>query len=326
MTSAEAWKAWRSFWFQPTTAEPISAFRIFFGLLVLQTLLVHVGDDFFFWYGTNSVVSFDAIKEFFWNGEPRFDLLLLFPTDQSRLVFYYSVVVAAFCVTFGICFRLTAVYLALCLISMHNHMPFNNNGGDSFLKLTGIFLACSNAGDCFSVDRRLAKWRNPSLPDAPPKSPWATRMIQVQLSIVYYSTFCAKIGGTQWWEGTAVYYATRLQDLQRIYLPLADSLIFCKLLSWYTLIVEFAMWTFVWLKEFRYPVLFSALCLHLGIDLAINLPVFEWAFIIGLITFVEPVDVRKAHSFMQSKFFPESANSPSSSQPVTPQIADSPLQ
>jgi hypothetical protein len=81
----------------------------------------------------------------------------------------------------------------------------------------------------------------------------------------------------------------------RLKLPLFDSLAFCKFLSWYTLLVEGAMFTLVWIRELRYFVLVSAVILHLGIDFAINLPVFEWAFIFSLIAFVEPEDIRKLH-------------------------------
>ncbi len=61
------------------------------------------------------------------------------------------------------------------------------------------------------------------------------------------------------------------------------------------------MFTLVWIKEIRYFVLAAALILHLGIDLAINLPVFEWAFIFALVTFVEPEDIRKILSLGEEK-------------------------
>lgn len=307
---------WRRFWFTPTTPEPIAIFRIFYGLLVLQILTISIGPDWLTWYGSHSLVSFDSIRSHFWQNQPRFDLVLAFQTDEARMYYFYSLCVAAVCLTIGLGTRLAGIYIALSLISMHHHMPFNNNGGDSFIKLTGLLIACSNAGDCYSVDRLIAKLKNPNLP-VPVKSQWAMRMLQIQVCIAYWHTFCCKMGGEQWWNGTAVYYASRLQDLQRFPLPIADNLMLCRILTWFTLVIEGSMWTLVWIKEFRYFVLFGALMLHLGIDYSINLPVFEWAFIFALISFIEPVDVRKAVNFLTGKF----QKSEKAAQATVPEIA-----
>lgn len=294
MNREQLWKAWSDFWFRPATPEPVALFRILFGLLMLQVLLVHLGGDFLTWYGSSSIVSAQEVRDSFWIKEPRFDLfLLLGNNDQLITYYYYALVFFALCLTAGFMTRFSAAFIALSLISMHHHCPFNINGGDAFLRLTSLWLMFSNAGECYSVDAWIRRKKEPDWqPSAKP--PWAQRMIQMQLALVYCQTFWLKLSGQQWVDGTAVYYATRLQDLGRFPLPLFDSLLFCKLLSWGTLVIELAMWTVVWIKEFRYYTLLGALLLHLGIDYAINLPVFEWAFIVALVTFVEPEDCRKA--------------------------------
>lgn len=295
MTVSAIWQAWRSFWFHPVTPESIALFRILFGLLVLQILLISIGGDFLNWYGSHAIVQAETVRRHFWNSEPRFDLLLAFPNDSSLQMYYYSVVVAAFFMTIGLCSRLSCIYVALSLISMHHHDPFNINGGDAFVRLMTMYLCFSNCGDCYSLDRLIAqKIAGHSIPIVA-KPQWALRMIQIQVAIVYFHTFVCKINGQQWWDGTAVYFATRLEDLMRMRMPLFDSLLFCQLLSWYTLVVEGALFTLVWIKEFRYYVLAAAVILHLGIDFAINLPVFEWAFIFSLVSFVDPEDIRKVH-------------------------------
>lgn len=300
MTGKQIWSIWHDFWFRPVTPEPVALFRIFYGILVLQLLLIHLGGDFLTWYGSHAIVSAEAVREHFWLGEPRFDILLFFKTDEQLMAYYFSIVFFAVLLTIGLFTRVSAIYVTLALISLHHHNPYNINGGDAFVRLVGIWLMFSNAGDCYSVDRWLLKRRNPDLPVAE-KAPWAQRMIQMQLAIVYCQTFWIKFSGAMWLDGTAVYYATRLQDLQRFPFFLFNSIIFCKLLTWYTLVVEFLMWTFVWVKKFRYYILASALLLHLGIDFAINLPVFEWAFIVTLVTFVEPEDIRKFFAFVQCR-------------------------
>jgi len=299
------WNAWRSFWFHPVTPESVSLFRILFGLLILQILVISIGSEFLNWYGPNAVVRNETVQRFFWQSQPRFDLLLAFSSDRDLQLYFYSVVFAAVCMTLGFCTRLSCIYVFLAILSMHHHNPFNNNGGDAFVRLMLMYLCFSNCGDCYSIDRWIAKKRNGGSLPLEAKPGWALRMIQIQLAIVYFHTFLCKVNGQQWWDGTAVYFATRLEDLMRLQMPLFDQLWFCKLLSWFTLVVEFAMFTLVWIKELRYFVLASALILHLGIDMAINLPVFEWAFIFALVSFIDPADLRKTVDLVQEKLHPD---------------------
>ncbi len=298
MTLGKLWQLWYQFWFQPKPVQPLALYRIFFGLLILQSLVIHLGSDFLTWYGPNSIIPFEAVKRYFWWNEPRFDIMLMLPNEEGwYLTFFVSMIIAALFTSLGLFTRYSAVYLCLGLISMHHHDPYNINGGDTFLRLTSMFLAVSPCGAAWSLDSVIRRLRG--LPIETVHSPWAQRMIQVQLAIAYCDTFWCKIIGPQWLDGTAVYYATRLDDLVRFNLPiLFDNLLFCKLLSWGTLVIEFAMWTLVWFKDVRYYVLLSALCLHFGIDVAINLPVFEWAFIACLVTFIEPEDLEKVKNMI----------------------------
>lgn len=296
MTLSLCWRVWRAFWFHPVMPQSQAIFRILFGLLVLQILLVSIGSNFLDWYGSRAIVQNETVRRHFWNLQPQFDLLLAFGSDSSLMGYYYSVVAAALCLTVGFCTRLSCIYVALALISMHHHDPFNINGGDAFVRLMIMYLCFSNCGDCFSVDRFISQKRAGHILPVVAKPGWALRLIQIQIAIVYFHTFVCKVNGQQWWDGTAVYFATRLEDLMRLKMPLFDSLAFCKFLSWYTLAVEGAMFTLVWIKELRYFVLASAVILHLGIDFAINLPVFEWAFIFSLVAFVEPSDIQKLHA------------------------------
>ncbi|MBX9696250.1 MAG: HTTM domain-containing protein [Cyanobacteria bacterium] len=292
MTLKHLWDAWRRFWFEPQPVGSLALFRIFFGLLILQSTLIHVEGDFLLWYGPNAIIPLESVKTYFWHDQPRFDILLLFPNTNAWLIAYFvSFILSAVFTTLGLFTRYSAIWLCLGMISLHQHDPFNINGGDAFLRLMSIFLACSPCGHALSLDNILR--RKFGLPVNEMHSPCAQRMIQVQVAIAYCATFFCKISGSQWLDGTAVYYATRLEDLVRFPVPyLFNSLLFCKMLSWYTLVVEFAMWTLVWLKDVRYYVLASTFVLHFGIDMAINLPVFEWAFIASLITFVDWRDLQ----------------------------------
>ena len=207
--------------------------------------------------------------------------------------------------TIGLCSRAASVFVCFCLISLHNHQPFNINGGDAMVRFYSCYLMFSDCGAALSCDRLLQRMRHPTFgEESRPEliAPWGLRMLQMQLALSYWSTFCHKISGKQWLDGTAVYYATRLDDMTRFEMPLLyDNMLFCKFLTWYTLVVEGAMFTLVWLRDFRYFVLIAALFLHLGIDYSINLPVFEWAFMSGFVLFIYPEDLSRCMDFIKSR-------------------------
>ena len=301
MTSGKLLDLWLKFWFDPQSPTPVALFRICFGILLLLSILIHVGSDVFLWYGPHSPIPLQAIKSYWWWNEPHFDMLMLVPyTNQGVLGFFALYVVACICLTVGFYTRYAAIFVSLTLISMHNHQPFNINGGDSMMRLISMYLVFSEAGQAFSVDRLIKRYRDPTFGEnsrTQPVAPLGQRMIQVQLAIAYAVTFFHKVSGPQWWDGTAVYYALRLDDMMNFTLPLLfDNMFVCKLLTWFTLVIEFALFTLIWVKDLRYFVLAAGACLHLGIDFAMQLPVFEWTFITSYLTFVDPREPRNSSS------------------------------
>jgi predicted DCC family thiol-disulfide oxidoreductase YuxK len=124
----------------------------------------------------------------------------------------------------------------------------------------------------------------------------------LQLTLAYLDTFFWKASGSKWLEGSAVYYATRMQDFMRFPLPFfLDNMFVLSLLTWGTLLVEAWLFSLIWFRKTRYTVLAVGLLMHLGIDLFINLPVFEWVFMSMFILFVYPEDLAKAAAWIRKK-------------------------
>lgn len=170
------------------------------------------------------------------------------------------------------------------------------NSGDIFMRLAALYLAFSNAGKALSLDRLVEVWTTKDVTSgpAPPTTIWAHRLLQVQLSILYWQAFCTKLDGNVWVSGNALYYVTRLEDLRRLSMPpFANNLLVLKFLTWFTLATEFSLWTFVWIKELRYWVLLAGLFLHLGIDLSMNLPLFEYLMVTVYVLWIDPDDLVK---------------------------------
>ncbi|MGH9551688.1 MAG: HTTM domain-containing protein, partial [Terriglobales bacterium] len=274
----------------------MSLFRIIVGVFLLQLSLVHIGRDVTTWYGYNGLLPHEAIKEFVWNNTPRLDMLLIFPrTNAGVMTFWYLYIATLICMTIGLFTRYATIFVWLALVTMHNLMPFNLNGGDHILRFYCMCMIFSESGASLSCDRLIKRFRHPRLgadAHAPLVPALGQRLLQIQTCLTYWSTVCYKLSGPQWLDGTAVYYALRQDDLYRFSCPfITDNLFLCKIADYFTIFIETAMFTLVWIKECRYWVLLGILTLHLGIDYFFNLPVFQWAMIAGLINFVDAADL-----------------------------------
>lgn len=289
---------WNDFWFKPASPTPIALYRICLGLIVLQCLLIHLMADWSLYFGDYPLIPLEVMIGKYWGVQPFFDLMLLLPPGETwRWYFFYFTVAAAVMMTLGLFTRVSSVVVFLCLMSLQNHFLLNQNSGDNFLRLSCLFVALSNAGDAFSLDSLIRSlrqdWRVTGF-RAPLSAPWAQRLMQVQLAMAYMHAFITKIEGQRWNDGTAVYFASRYDDIMRFPLPfLLDNLFVINILTWGTLVVEFALATFIWWRPARYWVMLFGLGLHAGIEYTMNLPMFQWLFMTSYTLFIYPEDLTK---------------------------------
>jgi predicted DCC family thiol-disulfide oxidoreductase YuxK len=306
MTFSTSLRKLDSWFFTPTSPTPMALARIFIGLVVLQDLVIHLLPDFALYYGDHAILSTPALLTKYWGFQSFFDLMLVLPSGEHwRLLFFILLIITAFFMTIGLWSRFSMVFVWLGLMSLDSHFELNQNDGDVFLRLAVMILACSNAGDAFSIDNLLRAFRQDwRLTGFGPRlsSPWAQRWLQLQLAFVYSQTFFAKLSGKHWIDGWAVYFASRYDDCQRFMLPVVfDTPFIVKSLTWGTLLIEFSLWTLVWFKELRYWVLLSGILLHMGIEMTMNLPMFEWVIMFSYFAFVEPEDLAKVMNYLKAK-------------------------
>jgi hypothetical protein len=289
---------WDKFWFEPTSPASLALFRIGFGFIVVLVLSIPIGHSFSDWLGPHGLFQFDLVQKIVWRNWPRYDCFQLLGDNEALANLYFlSIVLAAFSVCIGFLTQFSTAYLALGLISLDNHVALIlPEGSDTLLRLCAIFLAFSPAGEMYSVDA-LIKGADQSKGEIL-GSPWAQRMIQLQLCFAYGETGLTKMFVPGWWDGSYLYYASHLQEL--IHLPafgFFDNIWMLRVSSWLTILAEFSMVFLVWIRPIRYLVLIGLIVFHLFVDLFINLPIFEYVFIWTLVVFVYPQDVE---SFISS--------------------------
>lgn len=292
MTFRRVARAWDRFLFRPVSPVPIALYRILFGVLVLLNGLFLLPDATAF-FGDHGVLPLaEALRI---TGGGRINVLAWLPPGPFWLYAFFAVyLLASVCLTVGFFTRLSAAVAFVCLVSLHHRNMMVLNSADTFLRLASFYLVFSAAGRALSADRWLRIRRGVEPPGAPaPAAPWAQRLIQVQLAVAYLATVRWKLDGHTWVDGTAVYYATRLQEFGRFPVPyLFDHLWTVKLMTWGTLLVEFALGALVWFRDLRYPVLLAGLGLHLGLEYSMTIQLFQWVMISAYVLFVDPRDLR----------------------------------
>jgi Vitamin K-dependent gamma-carboxylase len=293
-------EAWNEFFFAPQSPVPIALFRIVYGLLVIATLVL-LHPDWLNWYGAHAWMSLSTMHQL----EPgtRLNLLAVIPQSDAWIEgFFWVFLGSAVLLTMGFLTRLNSVLVFLCLTSMQQRNLYILHGGDTFLRVAGFFLIFAPAGAAFSVDRLLRVWRKKEGADILPRSPWAQRMIQFELSLMYFATFCVKVKGAPWLQGTALYYVYHLDEFKRFPVP---SFFFypvmLKLGGWFALVLEFSLGVLIWVKELRYILLTLGVLFHLSLEYSLNIPLFQWDILSAYILFVDPEDMSRAWDWMRRR-------------------------
>jgi uncharacterized membrane protein YphA (DoxX/SURF4 family) len=300
MSLRRLFQAWNEFFFKPQSPTPVCLFRIFYGVIAIANLVI-LRPEWLMWYGPHAFARLDTIQHL--NRALNMSLFEILPhTDLATTIFFWVFLVCAIFLTIGFMTRFSAVAVYICLGSIQMRNNFILNSGDTLMLVTGFFLMFAPSGAAFSVDHWLRVRQGRESAIVPLSSPWAQRMLQIQTGIVYFATFYWKSMGVLWMNGTAVYYAMRLEDFHRFPVPPLHSIALIKSLTWLTLLIEFGLGVLIWFKELRYPVLVAGVCLHLGIEYAMNIPLFEWMIVATYVNFIEPEDLTRMWNWTNSRF------------------------
>ena len=119
---------------------------------------------------------------------------------------------------------------------------------------------------------------------------------------MYLSAFAWKTVGTDWINGTALFYTTRLVQLQRFPAPALENGLLLRFMTWFVLFTELAVGAMVWFRKFRYRVLLLGVGFHLSIEYAMNIPLFQWVILAGYVTFIDPADLSRAWAWVCKHF------------------------
>ncbi len=277
---------WNQCFHAPESLLALAVFRIAFGVLLLVNAIAFWRAAEFCFYPAGALALAEhqqAFRKITWS------LFNHLPPTAGAVHFLLGLHVAGVLgLLCGFYTRLSAALVFLTLLSLHSRNAYLLNSGDTLQRLLSFFLIFSHAGDALSVDA----WRTGAATNLL-ADPWALRLMQVLLTLVYLRTTYWKLCGVTWRRGSAVYYVLSLQDYQRHTLPHWLARPWCYRAATYgTLILEGALGTLLWYEPLRYPLLLAGVALHLGLEYFMRIGLFQWTMLASLLLFLKPADLQ----------------------------------
>jgi len=277
-------KFWDTLLFSEVPSVNICLFRLLTGIVVFIDTLGWIKDRKFLLY-VDGWFAYDDFKLGF--SKHRLSLLnYLPPTNRSVNVLLYGQLVMSIFLILGIFSQLTAFLCYITMLSIHSRNPYSCNSGDVILRFFCVFLSLVPSGLQFSVasssfiDFSLNSWQ------------FSLIMVQLFMVTIYFKNIYYKSQGKLWRDGSATQKVLNVRNWTDVTLPkFLDNKLFHKTLTYTTLLLEGAMFSLIWIDEFRYPVLISILFLHLGMAFFMKVKIFQLTMITGLVVFIKPEDL-----------------------------------
>ena len=189
--------------------------------------------------------------------------------------------------------RLQAICCYVWLVSFQHRNSLLFEGEDTLFRIMGFLLIFMPLGATWSVQ----SWQRhgAGLPHPQTVDGWSVRLLQLEMTMLFFSAAWSKFLGSPWRDGTALYYVSRLDEYWgRFPMPsfLVETPRIVRLLTWSTMSLEFAIPVLIWFAPTRRLALVLVLVFHLTCDYAMHLFLFHWIMLVGWMAFLKPDDFR----------------------------------
>ena len=304
---------WNQFFFARTHERSLvfmGYLRIFYGVLLLYDRLI-LGLDFHlffissmipcqqYFHPMSNVATTKESNQHIHPGYPSSPLCTMasflpasfYPTLAWS--FFYLGLIHILLLIVGVAPKLQLLAIQFNLLSFYFYTPLLWDGEDTMIPIWNflfLFLPLHHVTvyDLFRKTRLNSKATDPTKTSWPM---WPFRLFQFEVCFIYLGAGFGKFAQTSWRSGNAMYHVIHQKDffggpwvpefIFRRYGPL-------KIMTWASLFLECSSILLVWLpfRRMRYSVVAAMILLHVGIDLAMNMHIFEWLSIIGWCMFL----------------------------------------
>ena len=294
MISSYLSNRWDSFFHDRTGIQGCKVagyMRVGFALCFLIDRIVMLFFLDFYFSPTNGVMPFRVTRHN-WElvGWHQKSLFMLFPESEAFLwIFSTTGIVQGAILLLGATnhLRLHMFGLWLNILSFRNHNILYWDGEDDLFKIWAFLLLFFPLDHCTMHDGFGFK----GLPSSASSSSWPMwpfRIFQIEVVLIYMGASLAKIVVKDWQDGSALFRISYgIQDFPGIFNP--DCLFGrygpLKILTWSSVLVEGLCYITVWIPALRNISIGLMMLFHVGIDMSMNMHMFEWLACIGWCVF-----------------------------------------
>jgi predicted DCC family thiol-disulfide oxidoreductase YuxK len=211
--------------------------------------------------------------------------------------------VAGVTFTLGLYTRASSIVLFLLVLSFHERNGQVLNAGDTVLRTQLFLFMFAPAGAAWSVDSLRRRLRTPGVA-LPPElvAPWARRLMQLQVAIIYFVSAYDKWSGDLYRNGSAMYYIFGLIDFNiRGVEKLMNYPVIYSSLTYATLFVEIALPFLMWFRAARPYAVVMGVGLHLWIMIAMTIPVFGILMVATYISWFSEEELEEALAWIRKR-------------------------
>jgi predicted DCC family thiol-disulfide oxidoreductase YuxK len=203
------------------------------------------------------------------------------------------------CVAFMLGWRTSWVKWIVLIgqISYAYRNPMLIYGVDKILASLLFILCLAPIGRALSLDRvravRAAKRIDLEAAPPPYAGPWTgacTRLMQIQMAVIFLWSAVEKLRGDDWWNGDAIWVVFTNDELYSPFLldVLASQYWLVNVATYLTVLIELAYPFLIWQRPTRPYLLAAAIFLHLQFAILMRMPYFSVVMIMGHMSFVRP--------------------------------------
>ena len=286
------------FLFGPISARPLGVFRIVFGVLILIYLAL-MSVEFDHWYTGAGLLQGTEAREA--AGELRYSPLQYVTDPRVAHAFLAFTVIVAVAFTLGWRTRIMGILLYLCMLSFYHRNVGSNGGPDAVPFILTFYMMLCPCGAACSLDAVRAAKKRGTVAE-PLIVPWAVRLLQMQLCLVYFQSCVIKCQGAKWLNGTTVHYILFVREFRVFDMEwLAQYPLVINAMTHGAILVEFALAFWLWFRPTRRWAILGGVLLHMGIRPILNIPGFGEVMIATYLTFLAPDELDALLRFLDPR-------------------------
>jgi predicted DCC family thiol-disulfide oxidoreductase YuxK len=288
-------RAWSQFWFQSSPTTPLELARIGIGAALLLNYARATPFLFDFW-GDTGWAPLPVVLEN--TTDPWLQSVFFYFTAPWQLIAFHALFLLC-CAALTVGWRTSWVKWVVLVgqISYDHRNPTLPYGVDMILGSLLVIMCVAPIGRAISLDRvrtvRAAKLEKLEATLPQYSSPWAgacTRLMQIQMAVLFFYSAIAKLRGYEWWSGDAIWVVfINGQYYHRAVLDLLASHYWLSVVATYaTIIIEIAFPFLIWQRRTRPYLLAAAIFLHFQFAVLMGLFYFSFVMTMGHMSFVRP--------------------------------------